>query len=275
MKTEEEFVHTFNALFAAGKQIVMSSDRPPGSLSRLEERLRDRFEWGLAVEMEPPDLRTRVALPLALRLGRGRQPARARRPAPDRRSSCPATCGASRVRSPGSSPSPPSTTSRSPKAPSAARSARSRPGPTAPGGVVAPSVAAIQDAVSSVLGVSASRPAVREAHARRRPGSPPRHVPGARAHAALPLPDRPGVRPRPLDRHPRHPRRRQTATSPAPPLAGDIHSVRAMLGGDSCPLPIPRAGTSTTPGPVHRTDQHVLSRYRTEISRFLHTFPHP
>ena len=61
-RTEEEFVHTFNALFAAGKQIVMSSDRPPGSLVRLEERLRDRFEWGLTVELEPPDLRTRVAL---------------------------------------------------------------------------------------------------------------------------------------------------------------------------------------------------------------------
>jgi chromosomal replication initiator protein len=61
-RTEEEFVHTFNALFAAGKQIVLSSDRPPGSLERLEQRLRDRFEWGLAVEVEPPDLRTRVAL---------------------------------------------------------------------------------------------------------------------------------------------------------------------------------------------------------------------
>ena len=61
-RTEEEFVHTFNALFAAGKQIVLSSDRPPDSLERVEQRLRDRFEWGLTVEVEPPDLRTRVAL---------------------------------------------------------------------------------------------------------------------------------------------------------------------------------------------------------------------
>ncbi len=60
--TEEEFVHTFNALHAAGKQIVLSSDRPPQALSQLAERLRDRFEWGLCVELNPPDLRTRIAL---------------------------------------------------------------------------------------------------------------------------------------------------------------------------------------------------------------------
>lgn len=61
-RTEEEFVHTFNALHGAGKQIVLSSDRPPGALSRLEQRLRDRFDWGLTVGIEPPDLRTRVTL---------------------------------------------------------------------------------------------------------------------------------------------------------------------------------------------------------------------
>ena len=60
--TEEEFVHTFNALYAAGKQIVLSSDRPPEALSRLAERLRDRFRWGLTVELGRPDLRTRIAL---------------------------------------------------------------------------------------------------------------------------------------------------------------------------------------------------------------------
>lgn len=61
-RTEEEFVHTFNELHLAGKQIVLSSDRPPQALAQLAERLRDRFDWGLTVEISPPDLRTRLAL---------------------------------------------------------------------------------------------------------------------------------------------------------------------------------------------------------------------
>ncbi|HEY7151210.1 MAG TPA: chromosomal replication initiator protein DnaA [Solirubrobacterales bacterium] len=61
-QTQEEFVHTFNALHAGGKQIVLSSDRPPKALARLAERLRDRFQWGLCSELGLPDLRTRTTL---------------------------------------------------------------------------------------------------------------------------------------------------------------------------------------------------------------------
>jgi chromosomal replication initiator protein len=60
--TEEEFFHTFNALYEAGSQLVLSADRIPSELSTLAARLRDRFEWGLTVAVEPPNLATRLTV---------------------------------------------------------------------------------------------------------------------------------------------------------------------------------------------------------------------
>ncbi len=84
-KTEEEFFHTFNALQDGGRQIVLTSDRPPRDLQALEDRLRERFQAGLVAEVKPPDRATRLTI-LAKRAAHDHLAARrARRPDGDRR----------------------------------------------------------------------------------------------------------------------------------------------------------------------------------------------
>ena len=93
-RTADEFFHTFNALYEGGAQIVLTADRVPAELSAVADRLRDRFEWGLTVPVEPPDLPTRLVFLATLARSPSNFHPRRCGPSPPRR---PSTSGSSRA----------------------------------------------------------------------------------------------------------------------------------------------------------------------------------
>lgn len=158
-RTEEEFFHTFDAVHERGGQIVLAGDRPPHGLSRLAARLRDRFEWGLMVELGAPDLPTRLAVlgrlaneaPLVVEAGATLREIAAAAPANLRQLEGALTRVVALASITSREPTPELarealTTGSPDRADQASTPASSRPD--------APSIAAIQDAVCATLGIT-------------------------------------------------------------------------------------------------------------------------
>ena len=186
-RTADEFFHTFNALHEGGAQIVLTADRMPAELSALAERLRERFEWGLTVALEPPDLTTRLVFlgNLVREQSESRsRPRRCARSPPGRSSNLRLLEGAlTRV------------VALSSLTASAVTPDVRRPGPARrhSRSTIRPHarvLGQIQEAVADQLGVSRDEHPLPQPHRSRRQGPPARHVPDPRAHRPLPSRDR-------------------------------------------------------------------------------------
>ena len=190
---QEEFFHTFNTLHASGRQLVLSSDRAPREIPELADRLRSRFEWGLLVDVQPPDIETRIAIlhkrvaADRVRIDRPRAAAGHRAARADEH---PRARGRAHARARLRLADRPAGQRRA-RARDAARPARRRrPGP----------VATIKQVVSEAFGIPVPELESAEALAERRRPAPARDVPLPRAHRRDAARDRPRVRrPRPHD----------------------------------------------------------------------------
>ena len=214
-RTADEFFHTFNALYEGGAQLVLTADRVPAELSALAERLRDRFEWGLTVPVEPPDLATRLVFlgnlareqteplpPDALRALASKASANLRvlKGALTRVVAL-SSLTASAVTPDSVDRALPGDAIAAPRL----RSTRAAPGP---GGRRRQARA------------QRRRDPLPHPHRSRRPRPPARHVPDPRAHRPLPSSDRRGLQPpRSHHRHARHPQGRERRPRGRQPLA--------------------------------------------------------
>ena len=204
-RTADEFFHTFNALYEGGAQIVLTADCVPAELSALSDRLRDRFEWGLTVPVEPPDLATRLVFLGSLAREQTEQlpPDALRALASKASANLRVLKGAlTRVVALSSLTASAVTPDSVDQAlPGAAISA------PAPGSLEPRQV---QEAVAARLGLSVDADPLPHPQRSRRPCPPTRHVPDPRAHRPLLARDRRGLQPpRPHHRHARHPQGRE------------------------------------------------------------------
>ncbi len=224
-RTADEFFHTFNAFYEGGAQLVLTADRVPAELSALAERLRDRFEWGLTVPLEPPDLATRLVF-----LGNLAREQSESMPADALRALASKTSSNLRVLK-GALTRVVARSSLTASAVTPAFVDSALPADTiAPHPPARPNARQIQEAVATKLGLSRRRHPLPQPHRSRRPGASARHVPDPRAHRPLPSGNRAGLQP-PRSHHgpARHPQGRAGCPRGRQRLARTIEELTSEL----------------------------------------------